>query len=389
MRRSNIVLSALTAATVPLLGLGGPAGASAGQRPTPPASSVKLTPQQAMRQFPLVRSEPFGGFTGATCARLQPQFAKLARQGVQRLLCMTSSSRSSFMSRAAFPVACKPGRIEVNRHAACALTAIEFAIVQLPSGTIIGTGTIAFEYREALRSNSRGWPLDVRMELLTATGVAKSGAVAFTFIKCTGGCVAPTALDIPLPLRKIETAEFPVLSHGHATNTTHQSPIVQVIAGGTNGEPTPEPDLGPARCDSIAVAGTSGCVFSNVAGEYVLHLHGHHVNSVARNIKIAETTKPHHFGWFGHGAPLRRAVSARVQRRNRRAACRHRHFKPPLTCDEYPFAATFEGAFYFPHDVRTVGVPGSENSREGALRVNMYKNERLLNDDPYWVFIVP
>ncbi len=60
----------------------------------------------------------------------------------------------------------------------------------------------------------------------------------------------------------------------------------------------------------------------------------------------------------------------------------------PLTCDEYPFAATFQGAAFFPHSNSTFPVPGDQNSREGALRVAMYKSERLLNKDPYFVFIV-
>jgi hypothetical protein len=48
--------------------------------------------------------------------------------------------------------------------------------------------------------------------------------------------------------------------------------------------------MGPTRCDSVAVKGTSGCAFSSVAGVYVLHLHGHGVNSVASHIEHAQRT---------------------------------------------------------------------------------------------------
>jgi hypothetical protein len=37
----------------------------------------------------------------------------------------------------------------------------------------------------------------------------------------------------------------------------------------------------------------------------------------------------------------------------------------------------------------TAKVLGSENSAEGARRVNFYRSERVLNNDPYWVFVEP
>lgn len=59
------------------------------------------------------------------------------------------------------------------------------------------------------------------------------------------------------------------------------------------------------------------------------------------------------------------------------------------SCDEYPFAATYQGAAFFPHDNSTAVVPAKENSREGGLRVAMYKAERLLAKDAFWVIIKP
>jgi hypothetical protein len=73
---------------------------------------------------------------------------------------------------------------------------------------------------------------------------------------------------------------------------------------------------------------------------------------------------------------------------NRRKACGRKNFKPQ-TCDEYPFAATFQGAKFFPADNVTAAVPGSQNSAECGFRVAMYRSERLLNKDRYWVFVKP
>src|SRR6185437_11540712 len=283
---------------------------------------------------------------------------------------------------------CKLGFLVTARHASCGDFNIKFKIVELPSGDVVGTGKVNVKYNETLSSNKRSWKLTVAMKLLSATGEATSGMLAPATIKCTGGCSAAGSPVFPLPLHEVASFAFGIKSPGTGTDFTHQTPKIFLRhAGAADTSDLPLPGMGPARCDSVAVKGTSGCAFSGVAGAYVLHLHGQGVNSVASHIEHAQRTKPRHFGWFGHGSPLTRATSSSVARKNRRAACAHKHFAP-LTCDEYPFAATFQGAAFFPHSNSTFPVPGDQNSREGALRVAMYRSERLLKKDPYFVFIV-
>ena len=121
-----------------------------------------------------------------------------------------------------------------------------------------------------------------------------------------------------------------IRSSGTGTDTTQQTPKIFLRhAGASDTGDLPLPGVGPARCDSIAVRGTSGCAFSDVAAAYVLQLHGHGVNAVAAHIQTAQRNKPRHFGWFNHGSPLTRATSSAVARRNRRAACAGKHFAPP------------------------------------------------------------
>lgn len=283
---------------------------------------------------------------------------------------------------------CRLGFLVTTRHASCGDFNLKFKIIELPSGKVVGTGKVNVKYRAALSSRKRSWNLPVSMELLSATGEAASGMLAPASIKCTGGCSAAGSPVFPLPLHEVASFTFVIKSPGTRTDFTHQTPKIFLRhAGASDTGDLPLPGMGPARCDSIAVKGTSGCAFSSVAGAYILHLHGHGVNSVASHIEHAQRTKPRHFGWFGHGSPLTRATSRSVARKNRRAACAHKHFAP-LTCDEYPFAATFQGAAFFPRSNSTFPVPGDQNSREGALRVAMYRSERLLNKDPYFVFIV-
>jgi hypothetical protein len=118
------------------------------------------------------------------------------------------------------------------------------------------------------------------------------------------------------------------------------------------------------------------------------------MDSVAANILNGEVSKPRHFGWFGHGSPLTRANNTEIQDANRRVACGKVHAHLPNSCDEYPFADTFQGAFFFPKDYTIAIVPQRQNSVEGRARQDFYNNERLISApalhmlDPYWVVVL-
>jgi hypothetical protein len=227
------------------------------------------------------------------------------------------------------------------------------------------------------------------MELEDPTGEASSGVSGNIHIDCTGGCKNLTGpVSLPLPPGEAAGTQFIIESAGSKTTTTHQAPVFFLShPNATNTKNIELPDLGPARCDSVAVARTQGCVFSDVAALYELHVNGQRIKDVALHISRAQRSKPHHFGWLGHGPPLTRLTIARDIRANRRRACRGVHVPRGKSCDEYPFAATYEGAAFFPGDNSTAVVPARENSREGGLRVAMYKAERLLAKDPFWVII--
>lgn len=280
--------------------------------------------------------------------------------------------------------------IKRTRHAACGVVGIAVTIVHLPSKKVVGTGLVGFLYSEALNNKSRHWSLQAEIALIKATGVLKADAIATTEIVCTGGCASSGPwTKLRLAVGKIYSHTFSISSPGSATDTTHQTPVITFAHPiSENVAPVVLSNLGPARCDSIAVKGSSGCVFSDVAAEYLVYLSGHNEDKVAANVEDGEHNTKAHFGWLGHGPHLTRATSSSVAAANRRAACGKKNFKP-LTCDEYPFAATFQGAKFFPADNVTAAVPGSQNSAEGAFRVAMYRSERLLNDDPYWVFVKP
>jgi hypothetical protein len=125
-----------------------------------------------------------------------------------------------------------------------------------------------------------------------------------------------------------------------------------------------------------------------VAASYDVYLSGHGEDQVAQNVQAGETTGSLHFGWYGHGQALVRAPSDAAAR-NEAAACAAAGAQPPDSCAQYPFAATYQGAYYFPDQNVTMQVPSTQNATEDGLRNAMYVSERLLAGDSYWVFVLP
>ncbi len=379
-------------AAIPAITSLSPAGASAGapaRSGSAPRTSAPSFGAQQAALYPIQRTLPLS-FQGS-CTAVRRELPKLAREDLKSVGCTKPAAASSLPSRVRKALAsslCVTGYIIRTRHDACALGNINYEIIEVPSGEVLGSGVIVFGYYEDLNSSSWKWSLVAGLELVDAEGAVAEGTVVGMAIDCAN-CVASGTWVQPLTEDVAYFHAFPIAARGGAVTTTRQAPVL-LIANPAGGETPPAtfPNLGPARCDKIAVAGTQGCVFSDVAASYYVYLTGQKINDVAINIFNGERTKSDHFGWYGHGKPLTRATNSKVQSKNRQAACGKKRYKG-LTCDEYPFAATYQGAYYYPNQTSTRGVPGDQNSREGAYRVNMYRSERLLNLDPYWVFVEP
>src|SRR5262245_56511654 len=139
-----------------------------------------------------------------------------------------------------------------------------------------------------------------------------------------------------------------------------------------------------------------GCVYLDIIQIYKLSIAGSGVRTVAQHIYDTQV-KLAAYNFPGAGFPLIRMVNKPDEERNRRAALRMcgKGKRPTgMECDEYPFAATYEGCitgiFRFLKvvcDGRL--VIGSENSLEGFLRNRFWNDYRVLHDDPFYVQITP
>jgi hypothetical protein len=359
------------------------------------AGAVSAAAREAAT-YPRLRAEPIALASIPSCATARSELPRLAGAGLTRVACARPTPRGTALGQLA-PAAsslCVAGEVVRTRHASCALTSIDYQVVEVPSGKVLGTGTIAVGYKETLGPTSRTWPLEAAVELKDATGVVITGTTVTMDIACAGGCTTPAAWAQPLAEDKAYTHTFTIDSAGRGTDVTSQVPVLDIVSQEATEQAAPVKlgSLGPARCDSDPLLkqfgkATSGCVFKDVAASYDVYLTGHGEDQVARNVDKGQQAKSLHFGWYGHGRALFRAPPAAAAK-NRQAACGKTNYKKPYSCDEYPFAATYQGAFYFPSQNVTMKVLGTENSTEGGLRSAMYVAERLLIGDSYWVFVL-
>jgi hypothetical protein len=343
--------------------------------------------------YPILRTIPQS--ISPSCGTTADAVSGQARDGVSTVACVTPAPASGATSmRGTMPSVaslCKSNAVRRVRLAACGIANINYSVVQYPSGRVLGTGKVSVLYEEGMNGNSRRWTVAVSMELVSATGVVARQTKAETKIDCTGGCTASAPwTGVSLAVGQSYVHTFAIDSAGTATDTTFQTPVVTLTNSAATHQTPPFTflDLGPARCDTDkAAAKTSGCAFSDVAASYTLHLKGT-AGAVAAHIKTAQQTKPRHFGWFGHGSPLTRATASSVAKNNRAVACPKKKYPNPATCDEYPFAATYQGAAFYPKSNSSAPVSAKANSAEGGFRTGMYRAQRVIEKDPYYVYIV-
>ena len=104
----------------------------------------------------------------------------------------------------------------------------------------------------------------------------------------------------------------------------------------------------------------------------VFVVHAKRTPAIAAHIRAAQAA--------GKPALLHRVVP--VPRDRRPGACRG--WRGPGSCDEYPFASTYEGG---PGKASIAGVPLREQRRQGGDLAGFYRRHRLGNGDAFVVVV--
>ncbi|GAB7184567.1 hypothetical protein ATKI12_6377 [Kitasatospora sp. Ki12] len=144
-----------------------------------------------------------------------------------------------------------------------------------------------------------------------------------------------------------------------------------------------------------------GTVFTAARVELVMKLSDPLVRQSARHIADAQNNPERTFPSFnaktvpGAKQPLHRLVNREEQKKNRVVAIKTcediwgDYTKSGLECDEYPFASTKEGANKGDKRYSARLIDGDDNGKGGNMIGEVYSVNRLLDNDPFYVKIVP
>ncbi|PKV82909.1 NucA/NucB deoxyribonuclease domain-containing protein [Streptomyces sp. TLI_146] len=304
-------------------------------------------------------------------------------------------------------VPCQLGQLALDRTSSCYEEFTTYRVIQVPGGEVLGTGTIGVASTTALDTESRTWRHNVRLGLLDATGVVAIGTTANVSLDCTtgttGGNPPCTAVgggvqSLPYPTTNVDypfSVTSPNVTYPSWDQYTHSpTPILTVFnpAATEQAPPGRMSQAGQVRCDSTPYVSSraGGCVYPAYTPTYSISVHDPLVDQVAWHILWAQQNLNNAWGVEGVGPALHRTTSRDVINANRRTACpRSRHRPPGTSCDEYPFASSYEGASRNA-DYSWHMVPRDQNSREGGsdYRLKFYRDNRVLDHDAFWVHIV-
>jgi hypothetical protein len=279
-----------------------------------------------------------------------------------------------------------------NRREQCTRQHLFFTVTEVSSDNppvVIGTGEIEALHWNDLNPLSRTWTDGVQVTMSDMTGVVASQTTSGSVSLGCAGCHSsepspPFLFEEGVPV----VHEFTVSSPGKAIDATTQTPTLSVDNAAAQSGPA-SADLHAlfARCDSERYfSGTGGCVNDLFKPTFRISLTGA-AKEVAEHIKKAQDNpSTGHWGLEGAGHPLSRATSALVQAANRKVACPASRKRPNKTvsCDEYPFASTHEGAATNP-DFSWAWVNAEQNKLAGSQLAVFYQRNRVIEDDEFWV----
>lgn len=236
-----------------------------------------------------------------------------------------------------------------------------------------------------------------------------AGLVFRAVSECTGSCthIAGVIPDTPVTIsgwREAESFTEPIDTLVGSTYYLATQWKITVDLPGGAGAPTTIPsgwfDL---RCDNAA-GGSSpapGCAVYYAPGAVTYSSSTH--PSLTNHISQAVAS-----GLPGGSVfdPIHRTNINSIITANRTAACGSAPTITGLQCDEYPFASTYEGASFggtprsfpgcsLPDPVATgpgfsrCMINASQNMSGGTILGNTYRQQRILEADPFYVRLVP
>lgn len=273
---------------------------------------------------------------------------------------------------------------------------------ELRTRRVIGTATVFTLTWNTLSTNSRAFLTGVQMNMHTATGVFTAGA---GYVRAAVHCSYVTHSCTPERTPSSEaflSPNVPIYGTWRATQGGRQissaNTYVHLTFGAVGAANEASVVANPTwavRCDSEPYFRTAegSCVHPQEAPWMQSYGRDSAAPKVSDHIYDAQHALPDHWAaWYASLRtlrPLTRLTGDFRIDRNRRAACKEFTPDPGETCDEFPFASTYQGAHYIPSlERRSVrSVPGDDNSAGGRLLSTFYARWRVIDGEAFYITV--
>jgi len=383
---------------------------------------------------------------GDSCASVLPYLADYARRGQLRVGCFspgeTQSKAADSLSAlsadlvaapaSAGPVWCSTsGDNEwwYTRFSACLSNApVTYEEYDSKGRKELGTASLSVSQDIELEPTSSTWEESDHVSVKKVTGDVRTLEIGFT-ASCSSPCSTENASPWAglQPIQEGETLSGTIAykdSPTRSPNYIERRYELEITQPGTVPTKPYVNWAGPVtlRCDNL-VGNSPGCVVPAYTPTFDVPLS--QWGAAAATYAWVQTMLPDHWGSFTAEKPLHRLATYARQKANRDKICRDGTWRkdpavPNDSCDEYPFAATYESgpmlglrgsqcAEIEPEkvggqwDVKLLNaaavtkaarcvrghVPGPQNTAAGGALGNFATEQRLVDYDPYWVRITP
>lgn len=271
-----------------------------------------------------------------------------------------------------------------NRFSVCAKTV--FIAIKMTDGRVDGRAWIFIEMQADVDRSSNTVRWNFYLDLTRAEGTLSNGASGTWGLTCSGCVEETTAMTMPWSARWGSEFHGTYLQHPNVPDRTDAYDAVSFpqirfrIRGGQSELGQWLPDV---RCDRARKVIGTGCVFRDIRPTFHMSLKGgapqtaKHINEAISGIYPSVLSRK---VWMTKYNPSRQIAQGK---------CKAREYV--LSCDEYPFATTYQGCYFtVPKGKCSVkDIPLADNKRGGAFLNSFYQKQRVIQGDSFNVRIDP
>lgn len=313
--------------------------------------------------------------------------------GQLRVTIGSPRSQASALASPAVNATCTVNRITVNRFSECEWVTVHVDVIKVVNGSPVIEGTADFDVKHqmTLKTNSANWSETFTLSKATTTGQGKG--ISVNISAAPGGGTKAT-----VHFQQGHTLDSAASGTVDYKTGTIAPKKINPKAKTTYGYTFTKAGYSPGtvsyasavyRCDNYygsTRASRSGCAIPEApTGVSMVGLA--RIDEGIRKLRSGGG----HYGDPNGGKPLHWMINKTQEGKNRAAVCPS---TPPAdmkragrtSCDEYPFASTYEGGTQLPAGQREITwVVVNENKAQGG-RITAWRGQaHVMDHDPFYV----